>query len=194
MVNLVRWISIIIILVIAGIGWFALSDSTSRGITSDLSASDLSDESKMLYSFITREGKRLGEKYNMSLCSIGGGTDKGIWLMSFDFQRYGSLLTEKDARELIIKCLNDYLKVVNRDEKLRPFLKEYPFEAKNIEMGIFNYEVDKKDVYHPYIRVVASDEGKISYYTKEKENEFRYKSRKYESYEEAVAILKNEKK
>jgi hypothetical protein len=95
-------------------------------------SSDLSDEGRMLYGFIAKEGKYIGKKYNMSQASIGGGVNNGIWLMSLDFQRYGSPLTEEEARELIISSLDDFIAEVNRDEQIRPFLKDYPFTAKNI--------------------------------------------------------------
>ncbi len=39
----------------------------------------------MLYAFIAHERKYIGNKYGISQCGIGGGTDLGIWLMSLDF-------------------------------------------------------------------------------------------------------------
>lgn len=191
MINLMKYL--LIIGVIAGFGWLAFSHAIyqNMNINFDLSdKSDLSDEGKMLYSFIAREGKRLGTKYHMHLGGVGGGVDHGIWLMSLDFQRKNSVLTEEEARELIINSLNDYLNMVNKDEKLRPFLKVYPFEAKNIDMTIFNHTADRREIYHPSIGVVNANQGKIGYFTNDESNQFRYKSQKYESYEEAMAILK----
>jgi hypothetical protein len=98
--------------------------------------------------------------------------------MSLDFQRYGPPLTEEEARKLIISCLDDYLAVVNKDEDIRSYLKNYPFTPKNIDLGIFNYYPDRTDVYHPYIGTVTAREGKISYYTDEP-NKLKYYSKKY---------------
>lgn len=155
---------------------------------------ELSDEGKMLYGFVTNEGRKIGEKYGMSQVSVGGGVDKGIWLMSLDFQRYGSPLTEEEARRLIISCLHDYLEAVNNDENLRPFLKVYPFKPENIDMGIFNSDpITKEESFHPHIGVVTVDQGKIGYFTVEKSNIYKYKSKKYETYDEAIAILQKEK-
>lgn len=191
MINLMKYL--LIIGVIAGFGWLAFSHAIyqNMNINFDLSdKSDLSDEGRMLYSFIAREGKRLGKKYHMHLGSVGGGVDHGIWLMSLDFQRKNSVLTEEEARELIINSLNDYLNMVNNDEKLRPFLKEYPFKPENVDLAIFNYTADMHDIYHPYIGLVSADKGKIGYLIDDESNQFRYKSQKYESYDEAMAILK----
>ena len=93
-------------------------------LTCDVGGDALPDEATMLYGFIQQEGKRIGEKYNMSLCAVGGGVDhleNKINLMSPGFQRIGPELTEGEARKLIIQCLDDYLSAVNGDEKLRPF-------------------------------------------------------------------------
>ena len=155
---------------------------------------DLSQEDKMLYAFVAKAGDTIGKKYQMSRFSIGGGIENGIWLMSLDFQRYGSRLNEQKARQLIIKCLNDFLELVNNDLELRPYLKVYPFKAQNIDLGIFNYNKDKTNVFYPYINVISAKEGKLSYFTKEESNDKKFKTEKYETYDEAVAILEKKAK
>ena len=54
-----------------------------------------SNENKMLYSFIDREGKALGKKYHMRHSSTGIGGMNKVWFMSLGFQRYGYPLTEE---------------------------------------------------------------------------------------------------
>jgi len=153
----------------------------------------MSDEGKILYDFVAKEGKLLGKKYHMSQCGIGGGVDDGISLMSLDFQRYGSLLTEMEARHLIVCCVNDYLKAVNRDDALRPFLKVYPFKPENIDLVIYSYHpIDRTEVLDPNIFIVSAHEGKVSYLTQDPENAFRFKSKKYESYDDALLILQKQ--
>jgi hypothetical protein len=152
-----------------------------------------STESQISDNFIVQTGKKLGQKYDMIQNCIGGGVDNGIWLMSFGFKRYNSYLTEEDARKLIIECVNDCLEAVNQDEKLRPFLKVFPFTAKNLDFTIFNYDKQGNDIDHPLIKTVSNSEGKICYYTIDASKPIQpYKSKKYETYEEAVAILQKE--
>jgi hypothetical protein len=154
----------------------------------------LPEDDKMLYGFINREGKSLGLKYHMGQSAIGiGGMDK-VWLISLAFDRHGEPLTENEARKLIISCVDDFLEAVNKDENLKPFLKNYPFSAKNLELTIYNYGKNQILHYFPYIAIVTNSEGKIGFLTKDASIKYGYYTEKYETYEESVAILERENK
>lgn len=147
----------------------------------------------MMYDFILREGKSLGKKHKMSLVATGGGTMGGIGLMNLSFYRYGSPLDEEESRELIIKCLHELLEAANGDEKLRPFLRNYPLTPENIDVAIYDYHPKTEFIYvYPYISVFAASRGRITYFSIDAEDRFKYKSEKYETYEEAIAILQKE--
>ena len=48
----------------------------------------LSEQGKVFYGFMQKEGKILGTKYGMRLSSVGGGGGEDlIWLMSISFHR-----------------------------------------------------------------------------------------------------------
>lgn len=152
----------------------------------------LSESDQMLYRFLNRQGKILGTKYHMRQCATGlGGMDK-LWMMALSFERYGEPLTENEARKLIINCIDDFLAAVNNDEQIKPLLQDYPFTAKNLEMEIFNYDKDRILHRFPYIGIVMDSTGEIGFLTKEKSAQYGYYTEKYETYDEAVAILKSE--
>jgi len=149
----------------------------------------LSDEDKMLYSFINKQGKVLGEKYHMKQCGNGlSGMDK-LEHISLCFDQEGDPLTEKEARKLIIHCIDDFLKAINSNEKLKPLLKEYPFTPKNLELTIFSYDKDRALYYFPSIAVVSDSSGEIGFMTKIESVKYGYHTEKYETYEEAKASL-----
>ena len=157
----------------------------------------LSEKSRIMYGFVEKTGKKLGEKYKMSPVGIGGGggpKEEGIWLMSIAFQRYGDSLTEQMARRLIINCVNDFLEIVNNDKELKPFLKEYPFTANNLKISIYNYDYNGDPITEPFIVTVNMSEGEVSYFTFENPYSHPFKTEKYESFEEAIALLKEENK
>jgi len=152
-----------------------------------------STHDKALYGFIAKMGRELGKKYKISLIAQGGGaTPEGIWLMSLSFEKEGDPLTEEEARKLIIHCVDDFLSAVNNDEKLKPLLKEYPFTAKNLSLAIFSGGKNQVAHYFPSISVVSDSRGKICFFTEDPSTKHGYHTEKYETYEEAVAILKNE--
>src|ERR1700733_3341819 len=103
--------------------------------------------------YIGKEGKRLGKKYGMSMCGIGGGIEDKIWLMSFAYQRFGSPLSEMEARKLIVAVVDDFLIELNNNKKMEPYLRDIPFTSKNVDIGIFNYTPTHHDYYHPYITI-----------------------------------------
>ncbi len=134
----------------------------------------------------------LAKKHNMQLCGAGGGMPDGIVNMlalSYDLKQ--SLAIEQ-ARPILIDCLNTYVNAVNADVELRPYLKNYPFDPKNIEINIFFWTQNMEIVSDPYLCVVSAVNGKLVYCTKAKGQKIGYKSEIVESYEDAVKIL-NEK-
>jgi len=170
------------------IGFATFSLSMGRNMDQEPSVHD-----KALYGFIAKMGNELGKKYKMSPIGPGGGaTPEGIWLMSLSFEKNGDPLTEEEARKLIIHCVDDFLLAVNSDDKLKPFLKNYPFTSKNLDLTIFSYDKDHILHYFPSIAVVTNVEGKIGFFTEDPSVKHGYHTKKYETYEESVAILKNE--
>ncbi len=154
----------------------------------------LSDEDKMLYQFINRQGQIIGKKYQMRQSGNGlGGMDK-VWLMCISFHRYGDPLSEKEARSLLIHCVEDFLAAVNSDEQLKPFLRDYPFTAKNLNLAILNFDKDHIVHYFPHISVASNAEGKVGFFTEDPSDMYNYYTKKYETYDEAVAILNGENK
>ena len=77
-------------------------------------------------------------------------------------------------------------------ERIRPFLIEYPFKPENLDIAIINYQLDRKNIFHPDIEVFSIHSGKVEYLTRDPDDTFKYKSEIFEPYSEALAIVKNE--
>ena len=76
-----------------------------------------------------------------------------------------TLLTEQEARKLIINCVDDFLEAVNNDEQLRPFLRDFPFTAKNLDLTILNFDKNQELHSFPFIAIVTDSRGKIGFLT-----------------------------
>ena len=147
----------------------------------------------IIYGFERRKAKVLEKKYQMRLSGIGGGVkDKKIWLMTLSFTRDDSLLSENEARKLLIACINEYLDAVNRDEYIRPYLKDFPTTSRNLDFSIHHHQKNGFVAHYPYISVVNCNQGKIGFFTKDPAERYGYKTKKYETFEEAVAIVQKE--
>ena len=84
-----------ILLIVSGVFFIGFDRGSSMN-------DQLSEEDKIFYGFIVREGKKIGEKYDMHHCSTGGGGGEDrIWLMSLSFQKYGPPVAEEEARKLV---------------------------------------------------------------------------------------------
>ena len=93
---------------------------------------------------------------------------------------------------MLINGIEEFLSVINSNEKLRPFLKKYPFTANEIAMGILVIDKNKRMVYDPHIGTAGLDRGRICFNTIDN-NEYEYKLTEMEDYETALKIVKGSK-
>lgn len=142
---------------------------------------------------INKTGERLEKKYNMSISAIGGASKEGIWLMNIGFHHLGNPLTIEEGRRTIVDCVQEYLRDINNDEALLPYLKVHPFTINNLHIAIFNCVEDDNFVFDPILEVISTHQDKLIYRTRDPDNIYKYKNTFEETYEEALAILKKEK-
>jgi hypothetical protein len=143
------------------------------------------------YADIAREirgkvGKKLSKKHQMDLIGIGGGMIKTVNLICLSFQ-IDHPLERGEARYLVVDCVEELLNAINNNEEVRPYLKNYPFTTKNVQIAIFSINPDRSDVYDPYITVASINESDKIYYRTSDSITNRYKHEYTEPYEEARA-------
>lgn len=138
-------------------------------------------------------GNKLAKKHHMDLIGIGGGMMKSVYMIGLSFQ-IRHPLDRNEARERIIDCVEELLTTINANEEIRPFLKNYPFTTKNVQVAIFSVNADGRAVFDPYITVVSVDQSDSITFRTEAPNEKFYKHRHREPYLEALAMLRNKQK
>ena len=86
--------------------------------------------------------KRLeAQKEHLLLIGTGGWMMDKIRMMAIGFQ-YFQEVDLKQARELLLYVINEYLSSINSNERIRPFLQKYPFTATHVEIRIWIYQSD----------------------------------------------------
>ena len=109
--------------------------------------------------------------------------------MTFNYFHELSLV---EARELVVKASEEYLKAINSSKRVRPYLKNYPFTIKNVEVDIYSLTEKGGDVSSDQIEYISVIDGVVTYALPYPENARRPILHK-ESYVEALRIVNEEK-
>ena len=147
------------------------------------------DYEDMANEISAKVAKKLVNKHQMDWIGEGGGMMGSVYMIGLSFQIHHPM-DQAEARARIVDCVEELLAAVNANEEIRPFLKNYPFTTKNVEVAIFTNYPDGKEVFDPYIRIVSVDQcDSITFRTKEP-NKSSYKHRYHEPYSEALTMLR----
>lgn len=85
---------------------------------------------------VTREFEKIAAKEFGAIASgSGGGAPHDVVSLSVNFNIYNKLSMD-EARILIVNLSEIYLALINSHEKLRPYLREYPFTANRVQILI----------------------------------------------------------
>jgi len=142
---------------------------------------------KLAHEITDKTAKKLKDQKNLILIGTGGKMMDDIQAMDMSFNYY-QVVNLEEARKLIGFIISEYLSDINNNQEIRPYLHEYPFTAKNVEIRIFIYNLDRSKVSPEKIYYVSAIDGIIDYYIRGPEKYSR-KAIQEETYEEARAIL-----
>ena len=101
------------------------------------------------------------------------------------FQCYKPLTIE-EGREYLIKSTEIFLDIINSDERIRPYLSNYPFRASNIRIEIYINNPDFSDLENGQLEIVESEDGKLVYKTRPLFKKKGFETVYNESFEEAL--------
>lgn len=146
-------------------------------------------EVKLVTQIQAKLAKRLASKHHLSLSgdvtAMPGGVIKEVGLL-FHSHR---ILSIEEAREILVDCVQEFLSEINTNEEIRPFLENYPFTPKNIDIAIFIKDSNGIGVYDPNLNTVSASSGKLYYKTVSKDDTFNYKSEYKETFDEAFKLV-----
>ena len=131
---------------------------------------------------------KLKKETDLYPCGAGGQMMHEIQLLACSFNYYHEVDINQ-ARELLLKAGNVFLKEINESEKIRPYLANYPFKPENIEIAIFVYNSDGSDQSLEKLRVITLWKGVLSYKIGILDSQ-DFRTQIYEeTYEEAMAKI-----
>lgn len=132
---------------------------------------------------------QLRKDKSVNVCESGWGLrGKGkIQVMHFAFH-YFNELDINQAREIILKAGGLYLKEINNNERIRPFLATYPFTSDNIEILIIFSNPDHTSIAYEKLHMLSIRQGILKYYSRDADTKY-YGIIYQETYQEAEAQL-----
>lgn len=129
--------------------------------------------------------KQMERGKKLSLVATGGSSlnqRKRVFYLNFWTEKK---LNVDEARILFIQTAEDFLKQVNQNETLRPFLENYPVTIQNLELSIGFFATHLEHLSAQYVSEILSYKGKIFYSSWSPEKNF-YERIKIETWEEAL--------
>ena len=130
--------------------------------------------------------KKIQNELGLIPCGFGGGMMHKIRNLHLAFFYYEPL-DLKNSRKMLIQAANIFLNEINSNEKIRPYLCEYPFLPKDISLLIVLQKSDGSKVDKGDLTLVSISDGIVEF--KLLESEYSLHVLHEESYEEAIEKL-----
>ncbi|MEI6241850.1 MAG: hypothetical protein WCP39_00400 [Chlamydiota bacterium] len=128
------------------------------------------------------------KEYGFTCIGSGGGMAHDVEEISVKFMAYQRASIEQ-AREYEVNAIQKLLKIINSHDKIRPFLREYPFKANMLRVSISFGKKDNSPLTDGSVVFVFQARDKI-YYNKAEPVTESLLDLYEEPYEEAVKIVK----
>lgn len=142
--------------------------------------------SQLMHNF----SRRMAVEKGLKPLTSGGGMMREIYSLSVGYTTCGNVNVE-EARALLVSCVEDFADTINKNRQLRPYLHDYPFPPKSIELSIIFEKPNHDYVDAEYVVNVLLLKGTVhySYYDHEK-NGYDHSRSSKEPYEEALRLVK----
>lgn len=142
---------------------------------------------KIADNITAKTAEKLKREKGLICVGTGGQMMGDIQVMDMGFNFY-EVVSIDTARQLLIDAAQEYLSAINASEEVRPYLHDYPFTAKNVEIVIYFYNSDGHKVPSSKLNIAAAEQGKLFYYIDYPEKS-ALKTIHEETYEDALKIV-----
>ena len=132
----------------------------------------------------------IGKRHHITPCALGGESKEGkkSYVIA-DFEYRGDAIDFNRGRKMVIDLAQDYLVEFNRQVNPED-VYFYPFEMKDISVGIYCRNSCGEVYMDPYVKILVCGNGKVSFFTQDPDNSLKVKQLIDEPYEEALKKIK----
>lgn len=130
------------------------------------------------------------KEFGLQCIAEGGSMPYDIFDIDLCFTAYRKA-TIDEARELIVTLIEKFLKIINAHEKIRPYLREYPFPAKRVGISISFHKKNNRPETENSIDYVHQCKNKLFYTFHDSKIDYSSIALWEESYEDAYQLVQN---
>ena len=157
------------------------------GCVENTPENNYSPKSRLINEISIKAAMQLKREKNLRPCGFGSEAMHQIHMLALSFDYYNQINIE-EARDLIITAGNLFLKKINENEQIRPYLNKHPFLPKNIEIRIFLYKKNSSNLEIDDLKIISLTEGIIRYKVGAPKGKF-FETILTETFDEATAKL-----
>jgi hypothetical protein len=136
--------------------------------------------------------KKYTKKYGLRVCAISDEMPSGVIYSTGIGFTIDQPISKQKARQILVECVQEYIQAMNNKKEIRPYLKDFPVTAKNIEVNLFIHDTNGDILFYPNIGMASVFLGSIEYKTRDPKDKYTYKTVEEETFEEAVIKAKEE--
>lgn len=127
-----KYLLYILLLILFGCSRFDQLGNTSR----------LSDDELIVDELLAKTASYLKKEKGLEPMGSGGRMLQKIKMLELAFI-YKQPLDIEDGRKLLVETVETFVDIINNDKRIHPYLNNYPFEPKNVEIRIL---IQKQDL------------------------------------------------
>ncbi len=131
--------------------------------------------------------QRLKKSYQIQPIGYGMKQEFLVLEISFEVRRK---ISKEEARALLLTCAQEFMDDINANEKLRPYLLEYPFTLSNVGIEFYFRNQDGTFLYDPDLSFAACLPEGFVFSTTDPVKQCGFKEFSTETHEEALALIK----
>ncbi len=148
----------------------------------------LSEKEKIVNEILKKTSMKLAHEKGLIPFGEGGRMMDQIKMLSLAFL-YRHPIDIEEGRELLVFAVQEFLAEVNANERVRPYLNNFPFEPKNISLSIYLQNRDGSTFGAGKLSAIWANEGMMQY--KIEDSNKRLEKIHQETYQEALQIVEH---
>ena len=148
----------------------------------------ISQKQKIVNQIRFKAAKFIEKEKGLKPCGTGAQMMYEVKMLALAFV-YNQPIDIQQGRELLVYATETFLSMINKDERIQPFLFNYPFEPKNVEIRIFLKNPDNSDVEPGKICLIYSKRGEVGFEVEDAKTKF-FQTIHIETFQEAKEKIK----